>query len=269
MYPNICAKIIVDTIFNDKRIITLQVTMPRFILSQFNKHRAFSSNAASSRAIPVEKLITFVRETPFTPQQFGMNKAGMVAGESFDYETNRNLQEIWHRAAEMAAYHAETLMKKGVHKQWANRLLEPFLMTDVVVTATDWDNFFKLRLAEDSQPEMQTVAACMKDCIDKSIPRESRWHLPYVDYPQILSKTLEEDDAFPKLACISAARCARVSYNNHDGSKTVESKDLELASKLLEHGHMSPFEHCAMESGASYREANFVGWKSYRRMLGK
>lgn len=43
---------------------------------------------------------------------------------------------------------------------------------------------------------------------------------------------------------IASARCARVSYLSFDGTSSYE-KDIELHNRLLDSGHMSPFEHCA------------------------
>lgn len=43
---------------------------------------------------------------------------------------------------------------------------------------------------------------------------------------------------------INIAKCARLSYNNHDGEIDYE-KDIQLHDRLLDSKHMSPFEHCA------------------------
>ena len=53
----ISAEIIADTYceFTDERVTTMEVTMHRFVLAEFNTHRVFSRNSASSRAIPVRK----------------------------------------------------------------------------------------------------------------------------------------------------------------------------------------------------------------------
>ena len=41
--------------------------MPRIILAEFNTHRLFSRNSASSRAIPFKKMVQSVLENPFIP----------------------------------------------------------------------------------------------------------------------------------------------------------------------------------------------------------
>ena len=64
----ISAKVVEDSISEaGKRITTLQLRMPKFILAEFNTHRVFSRSTASSRAIPTAKLIEMVRTNPLIP----------------------------------------------------------------------------------------------------------------------------------------------------------------------------------------------------------
>ena len=63
----------------------------------------------------------------------------------------------WRNAAKKAANSATTLLNLGLHKQIVNRVLEPFTYIDVVVTATDYANWFALRLDKDAQPEKNTA----------------------------------------------------------------------------------------------------------------
>lgn len=261
----ISCKVIADSISaSGKRITTLQLTMPRFILSQFNKHRAFSNNAASSRAIPVNKLIQEVRDNPVIPVYWGQNQAGMVAEVEVTAEAAEQAKSVWLQAAKAAADFAQKLDEACIHKQVANRILEPFLWSHVVVTSTEWENFFNLRLEYDSQPEMQELARCMKSAMDSSTPVERYEHLPY-----LLEHELESDDlSFSDKYMISAARCARVSYKNHDGSVADMEKDFKLATRLLESKHMTCFEHQAYAlSDAKQGSNNFRGWFQVRKEL--
>jgi hypothetical protein len=69
---SITAKVIADSIADGcPRLITLQLRYPRFIHSEFMTHRAFSRNASSSRAIPVERLIQDVIDDPAMPVYWG------------------------------------------------------------------------------------------------------------------------------------------------------------------------------------------------------
>lgn len=249
----ISAKIILDTVSKTgARITTMQLEMPRFILAQFNTHRVFSRNASSSRAIPTQKLRDRIKKDPVIPVHWGLNRAGMVAYSEVPLPDKVEAKKVWLKAAEDALRAAKTLQNLGVHKQVANRLLEPFMWTSVVVTSTDWDNFFKLRLAEDTQPEFQALAKKMKDALDYSIPTQSEYHLPYVSQSELPNEVTQE--VYEEWANISAARCARVSYLNHDGSAPDVVKDKELATMLWKHQHCSPFEHQAFSNTHAYTE---------------
>jgi hypothetical protein len=64
-------------------------------------------------------------------------------------------------------------------------------------------------------------------------------HLPFV-------KPEERNLPLKTALQISQARCARVSYNNHDGTSNDVEKDRALAESLANEGHFSPFEHQAI-----------------------
>lgn len=244
---SISAKIVADSISKHGiRLTTMELNYPRFIHSEFLTHRMFSRNAASSRAIPIEKMLEQVRQSPAMPVHWGKNQPGMQARKEIDFPTLA--QDIWKYASELAVDRAYELKDLDIHKQIVNRLLEPFQYIKVIVTATEYDNFFKLRCHEDAQPEMYELARCMKEAMENSIPKElgksewivNNWHLPYVNVDK------EELGLEPDIAVkCSVARCARVSYLNHDNSSPSIEKDIDLYSKLLEAGHMSPFEHVA------------------------
>ena len=269
------AEVVLDTIWNGKRITTLQLRLPRFILAQLNTHRVISKSTASSRAIPTSKLLEMVKNDAVQPVYWGKNQAGMQASEEVDAETKEKALQEWRLAALNASKTAEKLLELGLHKQIANRILEPFMWAETIVTATEWDNFFKLRLHEDSQPEIQELARCMKEAMDNSEPVKSKIHLPYItldemeDYVQgsiaVDSESLNKC-LYQYFVPISAARCARVSYLNHDQSNPVIEKDLATAEKLLSAGHWSPFEHQAYALPEVTPCRNFIGWKQARTL---
>ena len=269
------AEVVLDTIWNGKRITTLQLRLPRFILAQLNTHRVISKSTASSRAIPTSKLLEMVKNDAVQPVYWGKNQAGMQASEEVDAETKEKALQEWRLAAINASKTAEKLLELGLHKQIANRILEPFMWAETIVTATEWDNFFKLRLHEDSQPEIQELARCMKEAMDNSEPVKSKIHLPYItpdemeDYVQgsiaVDSESLNEC-LYQYFVPISAARCARVSYLNHDQSNPVIEKDLATAENLLSAGHWSHFEHQAYALPEVTPCRNFIGWKQARTL---
>lgn len=265
------AKIVCDSISKKgKRLVTAVATYPRCIHPEYMTHRVFSRNASSSRATPVKKSLERVMTEPFIPVWWGKNQAGMQAREEVDADTKTLALETWLDARDQAVRCAKRLNELGVHKQLVNRLLEPFSWITVIMTATDWENFFNLRVHPDAEDHMQLIAKALKKAYDESKPEEldaEQWHLPFIKLEEKKAATHIEEQMI--LVKCSVARCARVSYLNHDGSDPDMAKDLELHSRLLESGHMSPFEHQAKPHPYSdeFRSGNLVGWVQYRKML--
>jgi hypothetical protein len=274
------ARILADSISElGARLTTFEVTFPRIVLAEFNTHRMLSRNSASSRAIPVEKRIAMVEADPFVPEAFGKNQKGMQASEELGADDTERAHENWALACEAACEYAKRLASLGVHKQLANRLLEPFLWHTVIVTGTEWSNFFALRCHKDAQPEIRKPAIMMRELYDAGYPtlvRDNGWHRPLCDDVGDLRATAFTEDEI-NLVCIG--RIARISFLTHDGRRDPDA-DLELSTKrLLPSGHMSPFEHVArpvtLADDAAYRlgapheedlwTGNFRGWFQYRK----
>jgi thymidylate synthase ThyX len=190
-----------------------------------------------------------------------MQGKDLVNEEDYD-----SFVELWDDAKYKAINTAYQMIDKGFHKQHVNRILEPFTKIKVIVTATEWDNFFKLRLSPDADPEIQDLAKAIKAAMDNAWGTLINVHdgrtLPYVSFDE-----MDAIDDNRVLTLISAARCARVSYLNHDGSKPDILKDLALAKRLINSGHMTPFEHqCRQvyDTGFNY---NLRDFQSARYML--
>jgi len=256
------AKIILDSINEvGNRLTTFEVTYPRFVHSEFMTHRLFSRNAASSRAIPNEKLRNRVENDPVMPVYWGQNQSGMQAENELDSETQRLASKTWLQARDEMLLASEYLSKLGVHKQLCNRLLEPWMWITVIVTATEYENFFHLRCHPDAQPEIQKIAILMRDCYRTNSPRLLRagmWHTPYIQADETLD--------YYNSVRVSVARCDRVSYLTHDGKRDIEA-DLKLFNRLKSSGHWSPFEHVAKAMSTPDRSGNFWGWKQYRKLF--
>lgn len=228
------------------RLTTFSIRYPRFIHAELMTHRIFSRNASSSRAIPVKKQLERIRTDPAMPVEWGKNKPGMQSEELITPELQAQAERIWLEACMSAAGYSEAMDRLNVHKQITNRIAEPFSHIAVVITGTEWANFFSLRHHPMAQPEFQRLAAIMADAYRKpvSVPRElgpNEWHLPYI--------LDSERRDFPLRDCIrlSVARCARTSYLNHDGSSAIIEKDLQLHDTLVVQKplHASPAEHQA------------------------
>jgi thymidylate synthase ThyX len=261
------AAIVEDSINEHKnRLTTFLLVYPRFVHAQIMTHRMFSRNVSSSRAIPVERMIEDILENPAEPIYYGKNQKGMVAKAQLGEGELWAAEQVWADAMMDAIEHARRLSKLGLHKQHANRLLEPFSHVKTVLTATEFDNFFQLRLHHDAQPEMQEIAVQMKELLDFSAPQEvaiGSWHLPFV---WSYERSTYADN--PTLLRISAARCARVSYASFVTKKLSETgEDTKLAEKLLQDRHLSPFEHQATPLATQEMSANFKGWMSWRKIL--
>jgi uncharacterized protein (UPF0147 family) len=257
-------KMVADSISpSGHRISTMQLTYPRFIHSEFMTHRMFSRNASSSRAIPVSRMLSNVWNDPATPVHWGTNMPGMQAREELRQFRRLAARVLWKVSGRTMCVVAWCMSRIGLHKQVANRLLEPWQHIHVVVTATEWDNFFALRCHPDAQPEFQELARLMQRVRDMSVPRQLRygeWHLPYVTRAERAEYSISE------AIRVSAARCCRVSYMNHDGKKTTLDQDLGLYNKLVtaDPPHMSPVEHQATPSPDDRFYFNLRGWQSNR-----
>lgn len=283
----ITAKVVADSVFvrdgEPQRLTTLELYYPRFIHAEFMTHRMFSRNASSSRAIPVDTIIANVERDMAMPVHWGKNQKGMQARTEIDADEIELAKDAWREAGFNAIQYAKVLNRMGLHKQIVNRVLEPWSHIRVIVTATDWENFFELRLHHDAQPEIQALAKAMAEAMNGSTPRQigyGGWHLPYVDAEAITAASAHVMSAAPftgladhhaaslnVLLAVSAARCARVSYRLHDGRIPSLEDDLRLAKSLAEDGHMSPFEHQATPCHCGHRHANFLGWAQQRVMM--
>lgn len=271
-------KIVADSMApSGVRLTTFVLTYPRFIHAEFMTHRMFSRNASSSRAIPVKKQIVEVLKNPVVPIAFLKNQKGMQGGEPIPNQDEARM--AWLRGMHDAVRIAEKLSDMDVHKQYANRILEPWAHITVVCTATDFANFFALRCHSAAQPEIHELADKMYLVYQVSPPqqlKEGQYHIPFMD--DKLDWVIGEDgltneliESEPLLQVKrSVARCARVSYMNHEGKRPTVEEDLKLYDRLVGAApiHASPAEHQASASSdPNLRSGNFRGWVQYRKTL--
>lgn len=272
------------------RLTTFQLRYWRGIHAELMTHRAFSRNAGSSRARPSKAIIEQVASDPWGPLHWGKNEPGMQANAELDGWELTNTQGAWKQSAKFAAEMAQHMVQNNAHKQIVNRLLEPFTYIDVVVTATDFANWYALRDHEDAQPEIRRLAELMKRAHLESIPKllqPGGWHLPYIteqDWADATYRSINMIGALSLLKKASAARCARVSYKLFNGDTANFGADLELFDRLLvsQPLHASPAEHQATpdiykkhnwRTGESPHwvnpqlHGNFRGWNQHRKML--
>lgn len=265
---NIEAKVILDSISHKGvRLTTFQLKYPRFFHSELMTHRVFSRNASSSRAIPVMKVLKQVWHDPAMPIHWGQNQPGMQANAQLTGWKKSAAHILWRLAGKVACVFAYGMVKVNLHKQVANRILEPWQFIHVVLSSTEYDNFFALRDHVDAQPEIRELAQKMRKARDASYPmrlKPGQWHLPYLTANEI--KMLSTGTARK----VSAARCCRVSYLKHDGGASDVFEDEKLCDRLAKSKpiHASPFEHVATPlDNSNLRSGNFQGWMQYRELV--
>lgn len=244
-----------------KDISTWILTYPRMIHAEFTTHRVFSRNASSSRAIPIKKMCDAVDTEPAVFEFWGSNKPGMQAGAELEGADLFASKDIWLEGSKEAIKLAQKLSECGLHKQNANRVLEPWSHITVIATATELGNFFSLRAHPAAQPEFQVLAYRMLDAYLKSTPSpvgHGCWHIPFGD-------RMPEGISLEDQLKVATARCARTSYLTFEGEIDV-AKDIGLHDQLAKSGHWSPFEHCAMPFEVRGCDTgNFNGWTPYRK----
>jgi thymidylate synthase ThyX len=298
------AQVVLDSVSPaGHRLTTLQLRYPKFVHGELMTHRAFSRNASSSRAVPTARLLEEVRDDALraAPIHWGKNQPGMAAAGELDRHDRMAVEMLWRVAARQAADVAELMLRQGAHKQLVNRVLEPFLHINVLVTATDWANFLTLRCHPDAQPEMHALGVAIRAAREGSTPQRlqpGQWHLPFVDEAtwQVINDTLPrcfvtKDPALPgdpqphlEVALrVSTARCARVSYLSHEtGRRSTVAEDLALYDRLVgaQPLHASPAEHQATPDLQRWNTAieervwahpeqwgNLTGWRQHRKLL--
>lgn len=257
------AKILAKSISPEGKILTTwELTYPRMIHAELMTHGMLIKNAASSRAIPIAKVIEMVRNNPAMPVHWGKNQPGMQAQEELTGDELSIARGLWLMAADYAAQKAEDAVELvNGHKQWVNRLLEPFQWMKTVVTGTEWANFYWLRNHEAADPTFRALAALMSEVNERTpakLLQPGEWHLPYfftgfwnggnTDY------TLEDAIA------ISMSCCAQVSYRTLDDSlekayKVVER--LNLGTDMTQPVHASPSGH----QGTPMKKGRIGNWE--------
>jgi hypothetical protein len=274
------------------RLATMIWRFPRKILPEVNTHRVFSRNSASSRARSMKTTLRQVMTDPYLPT-WTLNRRGMT-GEYADDGTVAAADRIALAARDSAVlsvlrlllgndlpadaraadwehwidwynehvYRADTpdAAALSIHKQDANRYLEPWMWHEALVTSSYWGNFLDLRISDAAEPSIHALAVLVKAVLSASTPSRSWIHAPFVDAPSAITPSF--DDVRP-LVMRSASECARISYRNR--STLANSDSGELGARLLRDRHLSPFEHVAFASAdlpAGWAPGSPASWAS-------
>jgi pimeloyl-ACP methyl ester carboxylesterase len=237
------------------------VTFPRGKLAEFNTHRMLSRNSESARAMPPEMTIERVLADPYIPE-FGSRVKGMGVGDPLPDMDAFAAGNAWLDARDAAVGVARKLLSMNVAKEQVNEVLTPFMWHTVIVTATEWDNFFALRAHKDAAPSLRKAVVLMKQAIAESSPRVltfGQWHLPLVEQK-------ESPTHSSQFAGVSAGRCARSSYSTHHNPESAQDSFARWI-KLAQSGHWSPGEHPAecVRGDMGLDLGNFRGWRQLRK----
>jgi thymidylate synthase ThyX len=228
----------------------------------------FSRNFQSSRAVPTMKQIKLILKDPALPVHWGTNNAGMSSNVKCG-KFKSKIANGFRRFASYCAIGAALFESKvlGIHKQWSNRHLEPFMYTKGVFTTTKkgLSNFLALRQAPDAQPEIKVLADLIYGAYKESVPKllgPNDWHLPYVTDAEFKNHSIKH------CIKISASRAASVSYR-----PLVANVD-KIWPRLGLDGnnpnvHASPAEHQAkLSPNTKGRGGNFGnGWVQFRKTI--
>jgi hypothetical protein len=266
----------------------------------------FSRNSASSRAIPVAKQVKAIKDAPALPLEYRYNQAGMQAAAELSFVDRHEAEklileyrdagaELAERLATIGPVNPDTGKPLGLHKQWANRYIEPFQYHTVIVSSTEWENFFAQRCSPLAQPEIRVAAELIRREYRSSKPAtifSGGWHLPYIhDEDRVWAREQAGTQATDLLIQVAVARCARVSYLTQNGVRD-QNEDLILFDRLVnaDPAHYSPLEHVATPNpenktvveiparlilGQSRpaktlvvpRVGNFLGWDQVRHLV--
>lgn len=262
-------------------LITLELYYPYRIHAELMTHRQVggpwpaSLSSSSTRATPYKVMRKMVMDNPYIPLVWPKAGKGMQPREEFPECDREFFKTEWLAARDEVVLRADRLDEAGVHKSEVTTLITPWLHMKVLVTSTEWANFFALRLDKEAKFEMQTLAKRMAEAIRDSEPvarytydsPSKRWHLPYV--------TQEEREEFPDnkelfLCKISAGRSARLSFFTEEGRKPSPKHDLNLYDRLVSGDHVeaSPLEHQGYPNWyANEWSGNFRGWDQFRKMI--
>lgn len=265
-------------------IRTFRVVMPRFILSELNTHRMFSRNSSSSRAIPFNKMVEVIKEEPFVPIAVQLPHKGMQGSEYNNYTAQKQFNNDWENLARDLAASVEKLNRDhSVSKQLLNRILEPFMWQSVIITGTNFNNFFDLRAPNYQHPghsgrrylSFKELTAKFPEEYQKldglhEITHKCNTSPAEIHIQQVAALMYNADEETkatdldpgqlhlpfspPEGVEITqeqhiahcVAQAARVSYTTIQTARAFDiDKDVNLYNRLIEDRHASPLEHVA------------------------
>jgi hypothetical protein len=258
-----------NTVTSDIVCTALFPKFPKLLQAELRTHRSAriddTSNQShySSRAIPIQKALKQVKEDPFVFYLTAFEK-GMGGSDTLTLEQRKKAHQIILEMRDYCAQRVEQLMSLGIAKQDCNRYIEPWMQGGCIITFSGnaLTHFLDLRTKPGVQEDMKRHAVELEELVNQSKPQllnPGEWHIPYLD------KWTPKKTGINEILKISAARCARQSYENFDGDFTIE-KDFELFYKLINPNppHMTPLEHQAISLETPEQCYTLTGFASQR-----
>ncbi len=251
---NITARVLAKSVSPQGKVVcTWEITVHRYVWAQVLTHRDLSRNAMSSRACSVPKMQEALTAVPI---HWGKHQSGMQAYEETDsmvhfqgeYYTR---EQAWDLGKQFSSELSMAFHEADYAKQIVNRITEPYQMIKAVITSTDMDNFYWLRIANDPQHEIREVGRKMResfDAEDAKLLLKGEWHVPYVysgrgnDGSRIYYSQDDEKLTVEEAKQVSASSIAQVSYRDIDSSKDKASTVFTKLGVGTDRVHSSPFE---------------------------
>lgn len=299
-----------------KQLWSFEIEIPTCIIKEINTHGMLSRCTQSSRAVPIKDKIAQIRQKPFIPIRWGKKQIGMQAYkecnnqiEYLDHGTDcyftMDRDEDYLSRIDSNLEHAKAWDDAGYHKQIVNRFIENDSYTRMVLSATEWSNFFNLRIHHAAEPHIMYIARMIYEVMREGEKQHlvrmlspGEWHVPYINREMVngkmiyfhpeTNKPLSEKEAINlSLSCI-----AQTSYRKHD---TSDEKTERIVSRLFPDGepaHASPAQHIGTpmenpicifdpdrarqgwENGVSHQDrysnlwsGQFKHWIQYRKLI--
>lgn len=238
------ASILADSIHTHGRITTFKFTFPRSILVDVNTHLLASKNTASSRAIPVKRRLEAIRNHPAVPPFWGVNQAGMTTGALSPAAAEAEL--IWLETMNYVLEASERMDKLGVHKQFVNRMAEPWAHVTQAFTITDVGNLFSLRCSEHTDPIFDVLMGKALRAYLESEPQRlypGEWHIPFDIGAHRASDALKDEEVYLKVCRFAKEYLIHSGFEAwggpgpYYGIRTLRLPGTDPTDPLSEHGH--------------------------------
>lgn len=226
------------------RITTFELTYNRFFHADVLTHRTFSRTASNTFAQNPSALRKELASGKHQPYLFGRSHPVEITNE-----ISKEFYRLWMEMSMVLSSYSEKLQELGVSRYLVNKPLETFSTVKVVLTSTEWQNFFHLRDTK-GLPEMEELVHDLRTEYKTTAPDHlavGEWHLPYIrpeDKAFVEAEFAESDRNFI-LAMLSSVRCSNWStFVESLDHKTIR-EEIEIGQDLYRAGHLNTFEHVA------------------------